>query len=203
MQTFRKAIGIAILLTGIPLVHSYPSAGNIETYVSQNSLTNLLPARPSIFFFSQQMEDSIKVEIPDSIQGELDQNEKLKEPHKAFVYALVPGLVVHGAGHFYAGETTTGWILVTGEVLSLVMLTYAIGVGIGESTNGSTSNGDAEIVGIFAGTLFIGTWIYDIIGAPLAVQKYTEEFLRKKNVGLEFDFDHRSEFVKFQIVKRF
>jgi len=172
---------------------TYPSTSKVQTYVSREGSINLALDGSSSFLLAQQMEDTIRVGTLDSL--------RLKDPNKAFIYALVPGFIVHGTGHFYAGETTTGWILVAGEVLSLPLLAYAIGVGIGESTNESTSSSDAEIVGIFAGTLFMGTWIYDVIGAPLAVRKHNENLHRKKNAGLEFD--HRSKFVRFQIIKRF
>ena len=66
MKTFRRAIGIAILLPGIPLVHSYPSAGKIETYVSKSSSINLRQDELSRFFFAQQIEDSMKVHTLDS-----------------------------------------------------------------------------------------------------------------------------------------
>jgi len=158
-------------------------------------LTSSLQAERLRLLFGQRMQDSIRVHTLDSL--------KLKDPNKAFLYAVVPGIVVHGAGHFYAGETTTGCVLVAGEVVSLSLAAYAIGVGIGESTNGSTSNSNAEIVGIFAGTLFITTWLYDIVGAPVAVQKYNEELLRKKTVSLKFDFDDTTNSLRFQIVKRF
>jgi hypothetical protein len=157
----------------------------------------------SRFFFAEQSNDSIKEEKIDSIHTNRSRIMKLKDPNKALLYAIIPGFIAHGAGHFYAGEKTTGWILVAGEALSLSLLTYSIGVGIGESTNGSTSNGEAEIVGIFAGTLFLGSWIYDLIGAPKAVQRNNQELREEENLGLRFNLNYMREFVGFKIVSRF
>ena len=188
-------IGLILLLIGFGSDSAHASASHLQTYVSTSGSLILQQEKSSSFFFAQQMEDSIKVGDVDSI--------KLKDSNKALLYAVIPGIVVHGAGHFYAGETTTGWVLVAGEVVSLSLAAYAIVVGIGESTNGSTSNSNAEIVGIFAGTLFITTWLSDIVGAPVAVQKYNEELIRKKTVSLKFDFDETTTLLRFQIVKRF
>ncbi len=195
MKGLGRVLGLTMLLVCFLWAKTYPATSKVQTYVSRDGSKNLALDGSSSFLFAQQMEDTIKVEKADSII--------LKDPKKAIFYAFIPGIVVHGSGHFYAGAKTTGWILVAGEIISLPLLTYAIGVGIGESTNGSTSNGDAEIVGIFAGTLFIGTWIYDLIGAPLAAQRQNQKLLGKKNMGLNFEFDRGSDFVRFQIVKRF
>lgn len=188
-------IGLILLLIGFGSDSAHASTSHLQTYVSTSGSLILQQEKSSSFLFAQQTEDSIRVHTLDSL--------KLKDPNKAFLYAVVPGIVVHGAGHFYAGETTTGWVLVAGEVVSLSLAAYAIGVGIGESTNGSTSNSNAEIVGIFAGTLFIATWLYDIVGAPVAVQRENQKLLRPENVGLKLHFDPSRELVAFQIVKRF
>jgi hypothetical protein len=183
----RRVIGLTILLICLLSAKTHPSTDKPETYVSRSEYSNLL--------FAQQMEDSVRVERVDSV--------KLKDPKMAVVYAIIPGVVVHGSGHFYAGKKTTGWMLVAGEILSIGMVTYSIGAGFAEAMGGSNSDVDYEIVGVAGVTLFVGTWIYDIIGAPLAVQKHNQKFLEKENVGLEFDFDPGSEVVKLQIVKRF
>jgi hypothetical protein len=184
----RMVIGLTILLICLLSAKTHPSTDEPETYVSRSEYSNLL--------FAQQMGDSVRLGSADSI--------KLKDPKMAVFYAIIPGLVVHGAGHFYAGEKTTGWILVAGETLSLAMLTYCIGVGIGQSTDGATSNGSSELVGIVGATLFMGTWIYDIIGAPLSVIKENREPSKHKNlkVGV-LGRDGNSHYVGIVLIKRF
>lgn len=176
-------IGLTTFLAFALTAKAAPSTGHLQTYVSKSGSINLRPERYSDFFFTQQTEDSIEAGSVDSI--------KLKEPSMALFYAVIPGIIIHGSGHFYAGETTTGWILVGGEVLSLCLLTYAVGVGIGESTNGSTSNGGAEIVSIFAGGLFVGSWIYDVIKSPLIVEK-ENRLLEKSRTNLNMQMDNRT-----------
>jgi hypothetical protein len=192
------AIGLTILMVFSSSSIAQPSERDLETRVFNKSLTHgqvlikqeaktiVVQARGcSRFFFAEQSNDSIREEEKDTIHTKRSRIIKLKDPNKALLYAIVPGCIVHGTGHFYAGEKTTGWILVAGEALSLSLFTYSVGVGIGESTNGSTSNGEAEIIGIFAGTLFLGSWIYDLIGAPKAVQRNKKQ-LNQKSTGLEF-----------------
>ncbi len=54
------------------------------------------------------------------------QNYFYKDPNKAFLQALFPGVLIHGYGHFYADDQLTGDVLLTGEVVSLL----SIGCGI-------------------------------------------------------------------------
>ena len=92
--------------------------------------------------------------------------------------AIVPGIVIHGMGHFYAGRPGTG--------LTLTMLEIGAGalIGIGASNGldeAKKLQGDATIpdgIGpvtraegmIVGGTvLFLTTWLYDMLGAPKAV----------------------------------
>lgn len=203
MKGLGRVIGLTMLLIGLLSGKVHPSSCKVQTYVSIDTLISSLQPGYSSHLFAQQMEDSIRVERSDFTRSGDSQTLKPKEPYTAFLYAVAPGVIIHGAGHFYAGATTTGWILVAGEIISLPLLTYAIGVGIGESTNGSSSNGDAEIIGMFAGTLFIGTWIYDLIDAPLAVRRQNQKLLWKQNLGFQFGFERRTESAKIQIIKRF
>src|SRR5579885_329732 len=48
------------------------------------------------------------------------QNYFYKDPNKAFLLAFFPGLLIHGYGHFYAGDNLTGNVLLTGEVISVL-----------------------------------------------------------------------------------
>lgn len=182
-------------LTGGLWVHSYASPSDTQTYVSRSGSADAAWNGPSSFLLAQHQEDSISVEGVGS--------RELKDPQVALLYAAVPGFFLHGAGHFYAGKKTAGWVLVGGEILSLSIMTCAVGLGLGESTNGSTSSTSADEVAILGGILFVGTWAYDIIGAPLAVQRQNRELLRGKDARHRFGLDHTSHSVRVQIAKRF
>ena len=195
MDTHAKVIVLTIALTGALWVYSSASPGDAQTYVCRSGCIDSALDGPAGFLLAQHQEDSIRVDRADSTEP--------KDPGVALLYAAVPGFFVHGAGHFYAGEKTAGWVLVGGEILSLCIMGCAVGIGLVESSNGSTSSGDADIVGIFGGALFVGTWVYDIIGAPLAVQRENRELLGGENVRLRFDLDGASHSVRVQMVKRF
>lgn len=201
MMVFRRAmpginrIGLTLVLVCLLWTKTNAETSKVQTYVFRVSSINMLQPEYRMFLLAQQMEDTIKGHMSDSL--------KLKDPNMAIFYAFIPGIVVHGSGHFYAGRKVTGWILVGGEILSLGMCTYAVGAGLGESMSGSSSNINDDIAAILGGTLFFGTWIYDLIGAPLAVQKDNQNLLQKNNISLKIDFDHLNNFVRFQIVKRF
>jgi hypothetical protein len=189
------AVQLTLLLTCVLPAKALPLTDHVQTYVSRGDSTDAAWDGPANFLPAQHQEDSI-------IVGR-EVSRKLKDPGKALLYALVPGLVVHGAGHFYAGEKTAGWVLAGGEILGLCLIGYAAGVDAGESRSGITSNGNRETIGVFGGGLFVGTWIYDVIGAPLAVRRENRKFLGEEKVRLRFDLDHTSHSPRVQIVKRF
>ena len=112
---------------------------------------------------------------------------KLKNPNTALFYAAVPGFIVHGAGHFYAGKSETGIILFTTGVIGGVMIASgAINTGWAEgwsTTESSERKGQALL--ITGGVLFLGSWLYDMIGAPLSISNKNEKILEKQR-GLKF-----------------
>jgi len=151
----------------------------------------------NILFFPK-LDNSIILIGGDSIHTGKNPMIKKKDPYKAFVYALVPGIVVHGIGHFYAKENTTGWILVGTEVLSLGILTYAAGVGLGETIGGKSDTINDDVAAILDFTLFAGTWLYDLIDSPLAVQGYNRKILEKHDISFKFGIEKRYHYVGFR-----
>jgi hypothetical protein len=199
MNRAGKVIALSIALIGGLWVYSYASPGNTDTYVSKSGLMNLQPQNPSSSLFTQQMQDSNKVETSNSVQIQEANTTKVKEPYKAFLYALVPGAVVHGAGHFYAGKAGTGFLLLGSELAGATLLLVSVGM----SWEEGSQTLESFPVAFAGGALFFGSWIYDMIGAPLAVQRENQEFLQGRNVRLRFDLDGASHSVRVQIVKRF
>jgi len=168
-------IGLILLLIGFGSDSAHASASHLQTYVSTSGSLILQQEKSSSFFFAQQMEDSIKVGNVDSI--------KLKDPNKAIFYAFIPGIIVHGAGHFYAGERTTGFLLLGSELVGATLILGGTSTGWGRSS----PTREGFTVALIGGTLFFGSWIYDIVKSPLAVQKQNQKPLQGNYTQLKFE----------------
>lgn len=130
---------------------------------------------------------------------------KLKSPTTALVIALVPGSVVHGAGHFYAGKTKTAIGLFGAEIIGAgLTLLGAIGNAF-EGIEGSESKGGADAALIIGVGFFAGSWIYDVIGSPFAVKDQNDKILGKKPFPYELnmEIDKGDQQIKCLIVKHF
>lgn len=112
---------------------------------------------------------------------------KLKNPNTALFYAMVPGFVVHGTGHFYAGKPVTGVALLGVEIISLG-LCYASAMFSFAEAMGGTGKGDPEVTGLIGLGLFLSSWIYDMAGAPAVIERENEKILEKRATGLSFKF---------------
>jgi hypothetical protein len=179
----RRVIGLTILLICLLSAKTHPSTDKPETYVSRSEYSNLL--------FAQQKEASVRAERTDSI--------KLKDPNMAILYAVVPGIVIHGAGHFYAGKRTTAAILFTSGFIggSFVF----IGGLTGLEKRSPTDIGYMLI--ITGAVLFTGSWTYDLIGAPGAVKKQNQELLKGKSLNLKLEFNENNRSLKVGLIKQF
>lgn len=194
MNRLRKTVIITFLWTAILFPYSDASTCNKETYVSRKHWQNLTLSHSRNSFFAQETQDTTKTKAPDSL--------KLKNPNVAFFYAFGPGFFVHGAGHFYADEKKTGWILVAGEIVSLGVLTFSGLVGFAESMGGAPPTG-SEKLALTGSIIFVGTWVYDLIGAPIAVKRKNQTLLEKQNEGIQLEPGRGSDFVGLRIVKGF
>ncbi len=130
---------------------------------------------------------------------------KLKSPTAALVIALVPGSVVHGAGHFYAGKTKTAIGLFGAEIVG-AGLTF-VGV-LGNAFQGMEGSGNKDAVDaalIIGLGLFVGSWIYDVVGSPFVVKNQNDKILGKKPFPYELNmqFDKRDQQIKCLVVKHF
>lgn len=87
-------------------------------------------------------------------------------PATAFVIALVPGALLHGAGHMYAGDLQTArWLALSEAAGYAAMFTAHVR---GADTTDRT-DGTAIVYGVGA-SLFFGSWLYDILAAPAAAR---------------------------------
>lgn len=98
--------------------------------------------------------------------------------------AFFPGVIIHGAGHFYAGKPKTGSLLLVGELVGVGCIAAGIVViSLGVFTKvGTLGAADVtEASGLASGLmyvgsgLFLGTWVYDVVFAPISCLKYSEQ----------------------------
>ena len=189
------AVQLILLIASLSPADALASTERVETYVSRDNSPLVAWNGPSDPLVAVHNEDSIIVSR--EVYG------RRRDPGKAFFYALVPGLVVHGTGHFYAGDKTAGWALLGGEVFGLCLIAYAVGVRSDSAPQDPDLDDEAGTIAVFGTALFAGTWIYDVIGAPLAVQRENRELLGGEDIQLRFGLDRASPSVRVQIAKRF
>ena len=129
------------------------------------------------------------------LSGSLETNHQnyfYKDPNKALLLAFFPGLLIHGYGHFYAGDNLMGATLLTGEIISVV----SIGLGIVMQSDPDSFSGDifgstteAKSLGkdfIIGGAIAFGAlWIIDMAHAPTAAKAYNDDHGLKPFAYLE------------------
>lgn len=107
-------------------------------------------------------------------------------PHKKSIIlgellAIFPGIIWHGLGHRYAGDHEKAEQIELLEAYSLL----AGGAGVGLYFAGDSNDYLKSLqytgytLGGFGAIGFVGTWLYDIIYTPSAINRY--------NAGLDFE----------------
>jgi len=179
------------------------------SYVSAEHWTLVQTIQPPGFLLSQQVEDSSRSEGIDPTFANQTRSAGVKSPYKAILYALVPGFAFHGSGHIYTDEKKTGRILLATEMIRLFMIAMATSDPAYDLED-TTSNGDREnddgsrdwLVGTGA-FLFLGSWIYDMVGAPLAVKRQNRKLLTSENASLKIHLDRTRMLLTLRVVNRF
>jgi len=138
----------------------------LDFAVRSNSLNYLYTQEPMV-------NDTIYEKANESTPG------KLKSPTKALVIALVPGSVVHGAGHFYAGKTKTAFVLFGAEIIGAGMAFLGGAVSNLPHDTGGESGSGGDAVLILGLGLFVGSWMYDVMQSPLVVKNQNDKLLGK------------------------
>ena len=105
------------------------------------------------------------------------------------VLAVGPGFLLHGFGHYYAGDTDTALTLLLAELagLGLLLGSYAID----ESSHGDGSTGGLRRGMLHAGSvLFFGSWGADILGTFKGAAPFEPLSWRPEggSVGLAYRF---------------
>jgi hypothetical protein len=102
---------------------------------------------------------------------------KLLSAEEATYRAVLPGFFIHGLGHFYAKDQTTGAVLYLTEVVGILFINNALHNGFSENQFAQRGNRYDIPIGLVA---FFGSWLYDIATASSAVEKYN----RKITLGI-------------------
>jgi len=189
MKESERAIGLIMLLICCLWTKTYPSTCRVQPYVCKSGSLVLQHEECSRFFCAQQSEDSIKVVALESL--------KLKSPYMAIFYAFIPGIVIHGSGHFYVGKTKTGFWLLGAEVVgAYLVFTAALA-----ELPGGEYDPDDELWGFAGLLLFVGSWVYDVVKSPIVVKKQNKELLQKRQSLLNLQM--KNESLRLILVSRF
>ncbi|MFH1336452.1 MAG: hypothetical protein ABII96_08035 [Candidatus Zixiibacteriota bacterium] len=172
MNIYQRATILTLVIILLPL--GILEAANLQLFLLNSNAIDRQRFDQRNFFLVQQENDSILAIGINSY--------KTKSSYVALFYSFVPGIIVHGSGHFYAGKTNTGYLLLGTEAAGLLLLYMGFEVAFG----GSAYQTDADLMGWTGLALFSGSWLYDIIGSPIAVHKRNKELLKKKNTELRF-----------------
>ena len=103
--------------------------------------------------------------------------------------AIGPGFLVHGLGHYYAGDTRTALTLLLAELTGIGLA--VAGAIVQVRTNGAGSTGGVGNALVHAGTLlFLGSWAADIIGTFKGSESFEPSSRRVKTrmIGLAYRF---------------
>jgi hypothetical protein len=163
-----------ILLCAIP-VNTHASGENTSNQLSSISLGGSQQVERFNFFLSRQEYDS------DSTGLQTQASLKLKSPDRAVFYSLMPGIILHGSGHIYAGKTGTGIALFGAELVGVGLMYVGAAEGIEENLSGD----EGETLFFIGLPLFLGSWVYDLIKSPSVVKKQNAELFIKEPAGVE------------------
>lgn len=102
-------------------------------------------------------------------------DKELPNPVSAGVVAVFPGFIIHGSGHFYLGDYYTGGLLLGSEVGGIILWFALV---FGSNCLASDKVFCAEVIP--GNILFWGSWLYDVIVAPIKASKMRKEYEQRK-----------------------
>ena len=106
-----------------------------------------------------------------------------KSATAAFLLGLGPGFFVHGAGHYYIGDKSTGNILLATELVSIPIMLIAMANGTGSMGTGEENSAIQTAEGM-AIIVFLGSWALDFLGAPNKVINSRRALAAKTKISL-------------------
>ncbi len=174
MNISRKPIPLVAVLTFLLFGNGKALPPAVPDHFFKSPLLSQQPDNRFSFLFAQQAEDSTKPQTAPSL--------KLKSPYTAAFYSVIPGVLVHGSGHFYAGKEGTGSALLGLEAAGVLLLYF----GSLSAFQGSSHQNDTDAMGYMGLALFAGSWVYDMVGSPIAVVRRNRYI--KETEGTQYDF---------------
>jgi len=197
---------LSIFATFIMLVSPLRSetiCAPINSAVNISHAMDVLIKSNSLNYLSVQ--DTISNDITDN-KTAVSKPAKSKSPATALVIALVPGAVVHGAGHFYAGKTKTAIGLFGAEIIGGVLVFFgALGSSLQSDTEGESGSNAGPIVLFLGLGLLVGSWIYDIAESPAVISRQNDQTPEKKPFphDLDLQLEKDNQQIKCLLVKHF
>jgi TM2 domain-containing membrane protein YozV len=174
MKFAGRSILLAPLLMYLLSADACASTSGLPDDLSSGAILSQPRDQPFSFLFAQQAVDSTQPHSLPSL--------KLKSPYMAAFYSVIPGVLVHGSGHFYAGKEGTGSALLGLEAAGVLLLYF----GSLSAFQGSSHQNDTDAMGYIGLALFAGSWVYDMVGSPIAVVRRNRYI--KETEGTQYDF---------------
>lgn len=109
-------------------------------------------------------------------------------PSAAFALSLGPGALVHGLGHYYAGERRTAGLLFLTELAGLALMNLNHPEGPLEQVVGATNRRSLDKADLapLGRVLFFGSWLYDLAKSPDAARRRRRQRVQQGfQLGLE------------------
>lgn len=150
-------------------------------------MTRLFFALPFLFCISCSSQSVyIYQEDGKTVEAEILRDQQ-KSTFVGVLLTLFPGVLWHGVGHRYAGDTEKAQELEQFEALSL--LSSGAGTGLYFAAEEARRRNvdslkislylSAGTFGAFGGIGFLGSWLYDILYTPAAIRKYNRSLYSK------------------------
>jgi uncharacterized MAPEG superfamily protein len=108
-----------------------------------------------------------------------------------YFIALVPGLLVHGAGNIYAGNETRGLILLGVEGVSLVGLYFYALAAVTIVDSPKDPSTAENMLGAVSAAIFLGSWVWDIATVGGEIRKRHPAGVRVEFGALPSIDEHR------------
>jgi hypothetical protein len=97
---------------------------------------------------------------------------------------FAPGLIIHGLGHFYAGNNKAGGWLLVSEGISIIFMQYSVARAVGAVESENSDTGFSDFIGFTGWVMFFGGWIIDFTDAPIGVNKHNATIMNVQKISL-------------------
>ena len=172
---YLSAFALILLLPYITLaVETYPEGySNLNISLKMNTAGQWMIADYAIISGTEHLDGDNNDQGSFKVAGF-----KTLEPRKAFLRAVFPGFLFHGAGHQYVGQPGNGFLLLSAEIVSVPLIIIGAHIQAFDDDPDTKTLGDLytkSYFGFFGLNLFFGSWIYDMVAAPIKAKKYNQK----------------------------